>query len=553
MDKGNFKKDSNSTGKRPRTAKAFDNRSEEDIFGNRKKETYGAAKSRFGGSDSRNKRTESSDRPQSTRGAGYGKDKPFAKKSDATAPRTFKSFGKRNDSDATEKRGSTERGRFSDMDRNSGRSFGEKRTGDKSFGNKTFGDKKPFEKRFGDKRNDESRGDSRYERPQGSYTDRRSTERRSDDRKSTSFGDKRNDDRRNDASRGESRFERPQGSYTDRRSTERRGDDRKNTSFGDKRNDDRRNDGREVRASSTGFRKFDKNESGKKSFERNSPNQKSSFKTFGRTKKDVAETPTYNEAKFISKLPPRVREKIEFKKEPKDTTIRLNKYISNAGLCSRREADEMIAAGMITVNGKVVTEMGYQVMPSDTIKYGKDVLSREKMVYLLLNKPKDYITTMDDPEERRTIMDLVKNACKERVYPVGRLDRNTTGLILMTNDGELTEKLTHPSNNIKKIYQVELDKPLIEEHFELLKTGIELEDGLIKVDNIGIVTADAEVVGVEIHSGKNRIVRRMFEHLGYEVVKLDRTTFAGLTKKDLPRGNWRFLTEKELIRLKYML
>jgi 23S rRNA pseudouridine2605 synthase len=175
------------------------------------------------------------------------------------------------------------------------------------------------------------------------------------------------------------------------------------------------------------------------------------------------------------------------------------------------------------------------------------------MMYVLLNKPKDFITTMDDPEERRTVMELVAGACKERIYPVGRLDRNTTGLLLLTNDGELTAKLTHPSSDIKKIYQAELDKPITEADFETLKAGIELEDGFIEPDELAIVTPDAHVVGIKIHSGKNRIVRRMFEHLGYEVTKLDRTTFADLNKKDLPRGNWRFLTEKEIIRLKYMI
>lgn len=257
------------------------------------------------------------------------------------------------------------------------------------------------------------------------------------------------------------------------------------------------------------------------------------------------------EKSFEKKIPKKIQDKIE--SNPKDENIRLNRYIANAGLCSRREADELIAAGTIKVNGVVVTEMGYQVEPGDTVKYGKDILSREKMMYVLLNKPKDFITTMDDPEERRTVMELVAGACKERIYPVGRLDRNTTGLLLLTNDGELTAKLTHPSSDIKKIYQAELDKPITEADFETLKAGVELEDGFIQPDELAIVSADAHVVGIKIHSGKNRIVRRMFEHLGYEVTKLDRTTFADLNKKDLPRGTWRFLTEKEIIRLKYMI
>jgi 23S rRNA pseudouridine2605 synthase len=232
--------------------------------------------------------------------------------------------------------------------------------------------------------------------------------------------------------------------------------------------------------------------------------------------------------------------------------IRLNRYISNAGICSRREADELISSGQITVNGKVVTEMGHKVLPSDTVKFGKKVLNPEKQVYILINKPKDYITTTEDPEERKTVLDLIQGACQERVYPVGRLDRNTTGLLLLTNDGELAVKLTHPSGGVKKIYQAELDRPITTEDFEKLKQGLVLEDGAIKPDEVGLVTPDAMVVGLEIHSGRNRIVRRMFEHLGYEVQKLDRTVFAGLNKKELPRGKWRFLTEKEVVRLKFM-
>ena len=241
------------------------------------------------------------------------------------------------------------------------------------------------------------------------------------------------------------------------------------------------------------------------------------------------------------------------KRKDENPELRLNRYIANAGICSRREADELIAAGEISVNGKVVTEMGHKVLKTDVVKYGKKVLNPEKMVYVLINKPKDYITTTDDPEERKTVLDLIKGACDERIYPVGRLDRNTTGLLLMTNDGELAKKLTHPSGNVKKIYQAELDRAITNDDFEKLQHGLQLEDGFIRPDEVGIVTADAMVVGLEIHSGHNRIVRRMFEHLGYEVQKLDRTVFAGLDKKDLPRGKWRFLSEKEVIKLKYML
>ncbi len=233
--------------------------------------------------------------------------------------------------------------------------------------------------------------------------------------------------------------------------------------------------------------------------------------------------------------------------------IRLNRYISNAGICSRREADDLISAGVISINGEIVTELGTKVMPGDEVRFHDRVLRGEKMMYVLLNKPKDYITTTDDPEDRRTVMNLVQDACKERIFPVGRLDRNTTGLLLLTNDGELTRKLTHPSSNIAKVYQVELDRNLTLADMQRASNGLELEDGLVAFDNIEYASpSDKKIVGVELHSGKNRIVRRMFEELGYEVKKLDRTVFAGLTKKDLPRGRWRFLTELEVNALKMM-
>ena len=233
--------------------------------------------------------------------------------------------------------------------------------------------------------------------------------------------------------------------------------------------------------------------------------------------------------------------------------LRLNRYIANAGVCSRREADTLIAAGEIKVNGEVMTEMGYKVQPEDTVQYGKTNLSREKSVYVLLNKPKDFITTTEDPEGRRTVMDLVASASKERIFPVGRLDRNTTGLLLFTNDGEVAQKLSHPSHKNKKIYQVELSQPLSEEDLRQIADGLELEDGKAIVDDVAVVAGNAHFVGIEIHIGRNRIVRRIFEHLGYEVVALDRVQYAGLTKKDLPRGKWRFLSEQEVIRMKYFL
>lgn len=231
--------------------------------------------------------------------------------------------------------------------------------------------------------------------------------------------------------------------------------------------------------------------------------------------------------------------------------IRLNKYIAAAGICSRREADELISAGLITVNGKSVTRLGSKVNPGDEVRYNGERIRTERKVYLLLNKPKDYVTTTDDPKERKTVMLLIRDACKERVYPVGRLDRNTTGVLLFTNDGELAKKMTHPSSNKKKIYHVFLDKSLSAGDLKQLAEGVTLEDGWIQPDAISYASAENKrEVGLEIHSGRNRIVRRMFESLGYRVDKLDRVYFGGLTKKNLPRGKWRFLTEKEINTLK---
>ncbi|TYR34220.1 rRNA pseudouridine synthase [Sphingobacterium phlebotomi] len=242
--------------------------------------------------------------------------------------------------------------------------------------------------------------------------------------------------------------------------------------------------------------------------------------------------------------------------EPKDDgLIRLNRYISNSGVCSRRKADELIESGVVTVNGEVVTELGTKVDPAkDEIRYNGERLKREKMVYVVLNKPKDFITTTDDPQERRTVMQLVAKASKERIYPVGRLDRNTTGLLLLTNDGALAEKLSHPRNNISKIYHVELNKNLTQGDFNKIQFGVELEDGVIKPDDISYVQGGSKSeIGIQIHSGKNRVVRRIFESLGYEVIKLDRVVYANLTKKDLPRGRWRYLEERELIQLKHFI
>jgi 23S rRNA pseudouridine2605 synthase len=231
--------------------------------------------------------------------------------------------------------------------------------------------------------------------------------------------------------------------------------------------------------------------------------------------------------------------------------IRLNRYISNSGVCSRREADEFIKMGLVSVNGTVITEMGYKVDRKDVIKYEGKTLRAEKPVYILMNKPKGFLTTTKDPQDRNTVMQILAESVKERVYPVGRLDRNTTGLLLLTNDGELTDKLSHPSYNVKKIYKVDLDKPLTKADFEKIKAGVHLEEGRAIVDDLALVSDDAKTIGIELHIGWNRVIRRIFESLGYEVVKLDRSVYAGLDKKDLSRGHWRHLTREEVVRLKH--
>ena len=248
-----------------------------------------------------------------------------------------------------------------------------------------------------------------------------------------------------------------------------------------------------------------------------------------------------------------MKKRIEYKEINYDPNepLRLNKCLANAGICSRREADEFIQAGVVTVNGEVVTELGTKILRTDEVKFHDQPVTIEKKVYVLLNKPKDYVTTSDDPQQRKTVMDLVKNACPERIYPVGRLDRNTTGVLLLTNDGDLASKLTHPKYLKKKIYHVYLDKNVTAHDLQQIVEGIQLEDGEIKADDVQYAhPTDKKQVGIEIHSGKNRIVRRIFESLGYRVQKLDRVQFAGLTKKNLKRGDWRYLTEEEVDRLR---
>ncbi|TDS17142.1 pseudouridine synthase [Sphingobacterium paludis] len=346
---------------------------------------------------------------------------------------------------------------------------------------------------------------------------------------------------RSDGTRSFNKFEKDDRRRSDRpfnkfEKDDRRGNDRPFNSFEkkDRRNDDDKGDRYPTRDNRD--RKFSGDN---RSFDKS----KRPFKRFDDTEGN-SDVKTFHPRKKIASA------------EPKDDgLIRLNRYISNAGICSRRKADELITSGVVSVNGEVVTELGTKVDPAtDEIRYNNERLKREKMVYVLLNKPKDYITTTDDPQERRTVMHLVAKATKERIYPVGRLDRNTTGLLLLTNDGNLAEKLSHPRNNISKIYNVELSKNLTQGDFNKIQFGIELEDGLIKPDDLSYVQGGSKrEVGIQIHSGKNRIVRRIFESLGYEVVKLDRVVYANLTKKDLTRGRWRYLEERELVQLKHLM
>ena len=276
-------------------------------------------------------------------------------------------------------------------------------------------------------------------------------------------------------------------------------------------------------------------------------------KPYGKPGNPYKKGPRQHTADYDPNAKYSMKKRIEYKEVNIDPNepLRLNKFLANAGICSRREADEFIQAGVVTVNGEVVTELGTKVLRTDTVMFHDQPVKIEKKVYVLLNKPKDYVTTSDDPQQRKTVMDLVKNACPERIYPVGRLDRNTTGVLLLTNDGDLASKLTHPKYLKKKIYHVFLDKNVTAHDLQQIAEGIQLEDGEIKADDVQYANpTDKKQVGIEIHSGKNRIVRRIFESLGYRVQKLDRVQFAGLTKKNLKRGDWRYLTEEEVDRLR---
>ena len=394
------------------------------------------------------------------------------------------------------------------------------RDGDEEGGERRFGDKPRGERRFDDRRGDRKFGDRPYrrfdddERPRRRFDDERPRERRfdDDDRPRRRFDDDRPRERRFDD-------ERPRRRFDDDRPRERRfDDDRPRRRFDDDRPRRRFDDDRPRR-------RFDDRPRDHR-FEDDEPRR-------GRKGYVKEKDPMYDRPKATGE-------------------IRLNKYLADCGICSRREADDLIKAGCVMVNDEVITTMGYKVKTEDKVVYGGQTLNREKLRYILLNKPKGYITTADDPYERDTVMELVKNACPERIFPVGRLDKTTTGLLLFTNDGDLAKKLTHPSTEVPKLYQVNLNKPLTKNDMLRIAEGIELDDGPIAADAIAYVEGEEskKVIGIELHSGRNRIVRRIFEHLGYEVEKLDRVMFAGLDKYKLPRGEWRFLTDLEVMNLK---
>ena len=388
-------------------------------------------------------------------------------------------------------------------------------SGDRDNGNRYYRDSDRNRER-GDREN------NRYE----SRDNRRSYER--GNRDNNRFSD-----------RGERRERRPQ----DRdENVERRDNRYQNRERNDRREEGRRERGsREDRGRREGYR-GDRRDRGEGDDRRDRYSDRPARKVFTRREDgDSASKSVYSKKK-----------QIEYRKknEGQETELRLNRYIAKGGVCSRRDADVLITAGRVKVNGEVVQQVGVKVKRTDRVEVDDQVITPERKVYLVLNKPKDYVTTVEDPLERRTVMALIEGACKERVYPIGRLDRQTTGVLLFTNDGDLAKKLTHPKYNQKKIYHVFLDKVVQTGDLEAIRKGIDLEDGFIQADDVRVAEDDRTQVGIEIHSGRNRIVRRIFEHLGYQILRLDRVFFAGITKKNLPRGHWRFLTEDEVNILK---
>ena len=531
--------------------------------------TGGRSSSSFG-----DKRNSNDDKRKS-----YGESatkRPYIRKDDGTDRKSSSSFGDRRNSNDDRRTSSRDEAPKRPYNRGEG-------TSDRSKTSRSF-DEKP--KRAYTKRddsrpsNDDRRKSNDDERPKRAYTKRDDSRPAFDDKRSTNNEQRttnRDTKRRTTSRVGDKRVRKAFDEETPKRNYNRgEGSENRRTSFGRDITPDAEKPARKAFNDDAPKSEFDRSKrrsSSPSSFDRGARpagrGDKPAGRSSSRDKNSFDKKPSFRSksddgGEFAPKKWNR-KESAGFYGEKKkssparpkaedDDSTRLNKFIANAGICSRREADEMIEAGVISVNGKVITEMGYKVQPDDEVKYNNETLRGERLVYILLNKPKDFITTTEDPEDRKTVMGLIAKACKERVYPVGRLDRNTTGVLLFTNDGDLARKLTHPSFQMEKVYQVELDRNLKAADMETIAQGIKLEDGAIKVDNILYAGSGLEknVIGVELHSGKNRIVRRIFEHLEYEVKKLDRVIFAGLTKKDLPRGRWRFLTDMEIASLKMM-
>ncbi|MBA3680164.1 MAG: pseudouridine synthase [Bacteroidetes bacterium] len=492
--------------------------------------------------------------------------------------KTKKPFSKKSNSDRVKK------------DDNSFSDRGDKKAPEKGSYKSNYSgkDKKPFKKEFGDSNyNDKpkrSYSDSEEKKPykrdfdkDSKYSDKpKRSFGNSDDKKSFSKDSKYNDrPKRNFGGSDEKKpFKKGYGDEKeskydykpkrDSEGSEEKKPYKKDFKFGDKprksfdggsdRKPFKKDLGGDKKESS--FKKFDKKFDDSPKFEKSDKKpQRKSSRSFNEDsdKTKRVKFDEFEDGKTFSNASKSEGDKKSFKKPnlvkktaSADGLTRLNKYLSNAGIASRRDADVLIQSGVVKVNGVVIDQLGYKIKEGDKVTYSDAPVKSERKVYLLLNKPKDYITTVDDPQERKTVMELIKGACKERLYPVGRLDRNTTGLLLFTNDGEITTKLTHPKFGVKKVYHVSLNKGLKTEDFSAITEGVELEDGIVKADDLAFVGEGKKEIGIEIHSGRNRIVRRLFEHLGYDVIKLDRVVFAGLTKKDLPRGKHRFLTAKEI-------
>ncbi len=509
----------------------------------------GAGKGRTAGKESKPWSFSSEEKPKRSYRSDEGGERTYKKKETEGGDKPKRSYGSRDDKPKRS---------YSDRDDKPKRSYGSRDDKPKrSYGSgddkpkRSYSDRDDKPKRSYGSRDDKPRrsyGDDKPKRsygsgddkPKRSYSDREDKPKRSygsrDDKPRRSYGD---DKPKRSYGSGD---DKPKRSYSDR-------EDKPKRSYGSRDDKPRRSYGDDKPKRS--FRRED-DERPKRRFTDEDARPKRSFREDGEestAKRSYISSYEPEDSRVrksrVRSLSERQTEEIKISSD-----TRLNKYIANSGVCSRREADVFIKAGVVSVNGEVVTELGVKVKPGDEVKFNGELLRGEKKVYLLMNKPKGYVTTVEDPHADKTVMEIAQNYCDARIYPVGRLDKNSTGVLLLTNDGDLTVQLTHPSYNKKKIYQVGIDKPLTKNDMQRLADGVELEDGLSFFDVIEMIEEDKTSFGIEIHSGRNRIIRRMFEHLGYRVSKLDRVYFAGLTKKNLKRGECRFLTDKEVSTLK---